>query len=79
MQTTKAEKEPKYVRVTMDVWYNETDDHIHMTTPSTKNDKGIHTTVNNHEGSVRCHKNLYDKLKGILVKAGKYPNVQDGE
>ena len=40
---------------------------IHITAPK---EKDFHTTVNNKKGSVRCHKNLYMKLKRLLEKNG---------
>ncbi|MED0673830.1 hypothetical protein P4S95_27165 [Aneurinibacillus aneurinilyticus] len=39
----------------------------------TSKDKFI-TSVNNKEGSVRCHENLYNHLKSLLVEHGKWEN-----
>lgn len=41
--------------------------HIHLTIPK---EKDFHTTVNNKDGSIRCHKNLYVKLKKLLERNG---------
>jgi hypothetical protein len=38
---------------------------IHITIPK-END--FHTTVNNKDGSIRCHKNLYSKLRRLLER-----------
>jgi hypothetical protein len=40
---------------------------IHITIPK---EDWFHTTVNNNEGSERCHKNLYGKLKRLLEQYG---------
>lgn len=36
------------------------------------NGKGFITTVNDKKGFARCHRNLYNHLKGILQKHGKW-------
>jgi len=56
---------PKSVYVRMGVWLNSRTNAIHITVPSLGN---FHTTVNDKQGSTRCHKNLYGKLKNILKK-----------
>ena len=38
---------------------------IHVTIPK---EDFFHTTVNSKDGSVRCHKNLYNKLKELLKR-----------
>lgn len=40
-------------------------EHIHLTIPK---EQDFHTTVNNNENSIRCHKNLFNKLKKLLVR-----------
>lgn len=47
----------------MGIW--RTGKEIHITIPK---EKDFHTTVNNKYSSVRCHKNLYSKLKRLLER-----------
>lgn len=58
----------RYVRMVIDVWYNEKDDSIHIT-----HGNRIYTTVNDKEGSVRNHRNLFKSLKSILEENEKWP------
>lgn len=60
----------KYVRFTVDVWYQESDSSIHITSPD---DPQFHTTVNNDPKSKRYHESLYKHLKRILRSAGRWP------
>jgi hypothetical protein len=66
----KSNPDTKYIRMEVDFWYNEDKDEIHITSPDSER---FHTTVNNKEGSIRCHKNLYEKLAEILRKENKHP------
>jgi hypothetical protein len=60
----------KYIRFTVDVWYQETDNSIHLTSPD---EDGFHTTVNDHPGSKRCHPSLYRHLRRMLEAANRWP------
>ena len=53
----------KAVYAHMGIWRQ--GEHIHLALPK---EKDFHTTVNNKEGSIRCHKNLFNKLKKLLVR-----------
>ena len=67
----KVSKLGKSVYVEMGFWYNEDDDSIHLTGQGVE---GFHTTVNNKEGSKRCHPNLFMKLAKCLQDVGApYP------
>jgi hypothetical protein len=59
----------KYIAVTLMVWADDDGKHIHLTS----NDTVLHTTVNDEDGSIRQHSNLYRHLKKMLVAAGKWP------
>lgn len=69
----KSKPDTKYVRMEVDFWYNQDTDEIHITAPESEDVKGFHTTVNKKDGSVRNHKNMYDKLADILRKFDKHP------
>ena len=58
------------VRIEVDVWWQEDDGHIHIASTDTGT-PDFHTTVNEREGSVRCHRNLFMKLAEVLEHAGK--------
>jgi hypothetical protein len=60
----------KYVRMVIDFWYNENDGSIHIT----HGDK-LHTTINDKDGSIRKHQNMFNKLRSILEENGKWPSV----
>jgi hypothetical protein len=55
----------KTVYAHMGIWRK--GNQIHITIPK---EAYFHTTVNNKEGSERCHKNLYSKLKRLLDENG---------
>lgn len=57
--------EGKTVYAHMGIWKQ--GNHIHLTIPK---EQDFHTTVNDKEGSIRCHKNLFNKLKKLLVREG---------
>lgn len=61
----------RYIRFSIDVWYNDKDQAIHMTAPGA--DKSFHTTVNDNPASIRYHKNLYKHLKRMLKEHGRWP------
>lgn len=63
----------KSIRMEIDFWYDEETDQIHIVSADTGDEKGLHTTINKKEGSLRRHDNLYDKLALILKKHGKHP------
>ena len=57
------------------VWFNEDDNSIHMTAPDFH---GFHTTINDRDGSKRCHQNLHMKLARALKEAGApHPEYHD--
>lgn len=56
--------------VELGVWYNKETGDIHMTAQGVP---GFHTTVNDKEGSLRCHGNLYDKFKKLLQEHDRWP------
>jgi len=56
-----ASEKGKTVYAHMGIWRK--GDEIHMTIPT---EKYFHTTVNNNDKSIRCHKNLYSKLERLL-------------
>lgn len=60
----------KYVRFTVDVWFQEDDGHIHITAPDIPY---FHTTVNDNPNSKRHHRNLFAKLSRVLKDHGKWP------
>lgn len=66
----KVSEEGRYIRLELDIWYQEDDGDIHITSndPDVRN---FHTTVNNRVGSKRCHDNLFSRLARILVAHGK--------
>lgn len=51
----------KTVYAQMGIWRE--GEQIHITIPK---EAYFHTTVNRREGSERCHKNLYNKLRRLL-------------
>ena len=53
----------KAVYAHMGIW--KTGEQIHITIPK---EKDFHTTVNNKDGSIRCHKNLFNKLRRLLER-----------
>jgi hypothetical protein len=63
----------KYVRMEIDFWYDPETDQIHIAAPESDTVKGFHTTVNKKDDSIRCHKNLYEKLAAILRSVDKHP------
>ena len=60
----------KSLRFEIDVWWNETDQSIHMASTDA-GIKGFHTTANMKEGKARCHPNLFKKLAEVLTIHGK--------
>jgi hypothetical protein len=69
MQTRsdKDERVPKTITRTVSIWYDEKTEHIHLAVPETD---WFHSTINNREGSVRQHANLFKKLGKLLRDAG---------
>jgi hypothetical protein len=59
----------KTTNLNVSIWYNKSDKSIHI---SGKNPDFI-STINDNEGSHRCHKHLFKKLKEILITEGKFP------
>jgi len=57
----------KSVYAQMGIWREGKE--IHMTIPTEEN---FHTTVNNKEGSKRCHENLYAKLERLLKENDRW-------
>ena len=60
----------RYKRFSIDVWWQLDDEEIHITS-SDSGTPNFHTTVNDKDGSKRCHKNLFMKLAQVLEAAGK--------
>lgn len=60
----------KYVRFTIEAWYQESDRAIHITSPD---DGRFHTTVKQDTTSKRHHDSLYRHLKRVLQVAGRWP------
>ena len=60
------------VRFEVGIWRDETNEiHITVTDPELKKlVLNFHTKVNNRNGSVRCHKNLYRKLEAVFEACG---------
>ena len=68
----------RYIRFSIDVWYNQDSHTIHITAPGA--DKSFHTTVNENPMSIRYHKNLFGHLKRMLKEHGRWPeDNQDRE
>ena len=65
LQKPYVSKKGKTVYVQLGIWKK--GNIIHIANPKTGD---FHTTVNNREGSLRCHKNLYQKLKNLLEENG---------
>lgn len=66
----------KSIRFSIDIWWQADQGMIHIasTDAGTEN---FHTTVNDKDGSIRCHKNLFMKLAQVLEAAGKdFPGYQ---
>lgn len=73
----KSEKGGNTAYLNVGIWLNTDTGHIHMTVPGSG---WFHTTVNNEDGSKRCHPNLYAKLARALKEAGApHPDVADAE
>ena len=53
------------IAMVIGVWQDGEDIHIVQ-------EKGFRTSVNNKEGSVRNHRNLYKHLKNLLQESGKW-------
>ena len=63
----RSEKGGNTAYLNIGAWYNSETGHIHLTLPHSE---WFHTTVNNIEGSKRCHSNLFEKLARALEYAG---------
>lgn len=57
----------KTIPLKISVWYDEETEHIHLAAPETG---WFHSTINDREGSVRRHPNLFRKLGKLLREAG---------
>jgi hypothetical protein len=58
----------RYIRFSIDVWFDEGDEAIHITSPDNPQ---LHTTVNDKPNSKRRHENLYGKLSEMLKQQGR--------
>ncbi len=68
----KKSKQGNSVYMQIGIWLAE-DGQIHIASNDAEN---FHTTVNNKNGSKRCHENLYLKLSRVLAEAGApYPRI----
>lgn len=73
----KSDKGGNTAYLNIGAWYDAKSGTIHLTLP---NSDWFHTTVNNKDGSKRCHENLYKKLAQALKEAGApYPDLADLE
>ena len=63
----RSEKGTKSAYLTVGVWYDAEQGHIHLTLP---NSGWFHTTVGNDATSKRGHPNLFAKLARALKEAG---------
>ncbi|MBU1176678.1 MAG: hypothetical protein KKH72_14845 [Alphaproteobacteria bacterium] len=63
----RSEKGGHTIYMEVGVWYDSETEHIHLTVPASG---WFHTTINNHPGSERRHKNLFGKLARALKDAG---------
>jgi hypothetical protein len=61
----------RYIRFSIDVWYNDKNQSIHISAPGA--DKSFHTTVNENPMSIRYHKNLFSHLRRMLKEHGRWP------
>ncbi|MFN4207158.1 MAG: hypothetical protein ACK4HG_12220 [Agrobacterium albertimagni] len=66
----------KTIPLTISVWYDEKTEHIHLAAPDTD---WFHSTINDREGSVRRHANLFRKLGKFLRDAGVPAPAQPSE
>lgn len=66
----------KYVRMSIDFWYQEDDRSIHITS---RDVDGFHTTVKDDPESKRHHGNLYMKLRKVLEAQGRWPQAEAPE
>ena len=60
----------KYVRMEIDVWYQEDDHSIHITS---RDDGKFHSTVKNDSASIRGHVSLFKHLQRILEEHDRWP------
>tara|TARA_R110002111_G_scaffold251432_1_gene315852 strand:- start:245 stop:490 length:246 start_codon:yes stop_codon:yes gene_type:complete len=63
----KSERGGNTAYLNIGAWYDADTGHIHLTLPRSG---WFHTTVNDDDSSIRCHKNLYGKLARALKEAG---------
>jgi hypothetical protein len=74
MQTSKPGKS---VYLSVGVWYDEDQGHIHLTA---KDVHGFHTTVSPDPNSKRGHPNLFGKLAKCLRDAGApAPDIENSD
>ena len=62
-----GEKTVRTAQAHLSIWYNEETGHIHLAIPDSS---FFVTTVNDVDGSKRCHRNLYKKLARYLLQEG---------
>lgn len=66
-RSARAQATRKTIPLTISVWYDEKTEHIHLASPDAD---WFHSTINDREGSVRRHANLFKKLGKFLRDAG---------
>ena len=57
------------VYVDVGIWHNKKTGYIHIAGPE---ESRLHTTVSDVVGSRRCHPNLYNKLREILIRERRW-------
>ena len=62
-------KKARTVYVHVGIWHDKKTGHIHIACPQ---EGSLHSTISNDTKSVRYHKNLFEKLKKILVREGRW-------
>jgi hypothetical protein len=72
----------KYVQINVKLWQDD-EGKIHIVYDDGKQPgEHFHTTVNNRDNSVRSHPHLYNHMKAVLVRNGKWtipPNASNIE
>lgn len=62
-------KKGRTVYLHIGIWHDKKTGHIHIACPE---EKTLHSTVSDNQDSMRYHKNLFNKLKEILVREGRW-------
>lgn len=73
MSITVGKPGTKYVRMEVDIWYQEDDDSIHITS---RDDAKFHSTVKNDSASMRGHGSLYRHFQRVLSEHDRWPEAK---